>query len=50
MSIEIVDVMFIADDRAAIKAVCGDGVRWSLVDRATGERVACELAAELSEP
>jgi hypothetical protein len=43
----ILDVVYISDDRAAIKAGCGDGVRWRIASREEGERIAAELAAEL---
>jgi len=47
---EIIDVKFISDDRAALKALCGDGIRWCLTTREQGERVAREVAAKLAEP
>jgi hypothetical protein len=45
---QIIDVKFISDERAALKAVCGDGVRWALSSREHGEQVARELARELA--
>lgn len=44
---EIIDVHFISDDRAAIKALCGDGIRYCLTSREQGEQVARQLRAEL---
>lgn len=46
---QIIDVKFISDERAALKAVCGDGVRWALTSRERGEQAALELATELAE-
>jgi hypothetical protein len=46
----ILDVVYISDARAAIKAGCSDGIRWRITSREEGERVAAELAAELRDP
>jgi len=45
---QILSVVFISETRAAIKAGCADGIRWRLTSRAEGERLARELAAQLS--
>jgi hypothetical protein len=45
---EIIDVEFISDDRAALRATCGDGTRWGLTSRDHGEQVARELARQLA--
>ena len=39
----IVDVEFISDDRAAIKAECGDYIGWEIVTHEEGMQVAYEL-------
>ncbi len=46
---QIIDVLWLGEDRAAIKAGVGDGIAYRLVDRAEGERIAVQLATDLRE-
>ena len=46
---QIVDVLWVGPNRAAIKSFCETGACYRLVDRAEGERVAAILAAELRD-
>jgi len=46
---QIIDVLWLGENRAAIKAGVGDGIAYRLVDRAEGERVAAQLTTELRE-
>jgi hypothetical protein len=45
----ILDVVYISDDTAAIKAGCADGIRWRITSREEGERVAAELRGPVEE-